>query len=339
MTKIRNDWTAAEVADLFNLPLVELLHQAQQVHRANFDPLKVQLATLLNIKTGACPEDCKYCSQSGFNKAALKKEKLMTLAEVRQRAEQAKANGATRFCMGAAWRSPNSADLDKVIEMIKMVNELGLESCVTLGMLSSEQAQRLKAADLDYYNHNLDTSPEYYKEIITTRTYQDRLDTLANVRAAGIKVCCGGIMGLGESREDRIHFLLQLANQEVQPESVPINQLIAVKGTPLQHAPRIDDMEFIRVVAIARIMMPKSYVRLSAGRDSMSEVLQLMCFFAGANSMHYGEKLLTEANALPEEDQQMLMRAGMQVEPLSAPLLIKAGHICHSDGQANAEGV
>lgn len=306
-------WNTKNVAELFDLPLIDLLFKAQTIHRQNFAPNQVQLATLLSIKTGTCPEDCSYCPQSAHYDTGLQKESLLDVAGVIKDAKQAKANGATRFCMGAAWRSPPKKDFPKVIEMIKAVKELGLESCVTLGMLDKEQAQQLHEAGLDYYNHNLDTSPEFYKKIITTRTYEDRLETLDHVRNAGIHVCCGGIVGMGETRQDRIEFLLQLANLPEPPQSVPINRLMAIKGTPLENVDKIDNLEFIRMIAVARIMMPTSFVRLSAGRDTMSEEMHALCFMAGANSMFSGEKLLTAPNPEMNNDNQLLSKLGMTI--------------------------
>ncbi len=309
MSKI---WDPVEVEQMYNSPFVTLLHKAQSIHQENFIPNKVQLSTLLSIKTGSCPEDCAYCPQSGKYNTKIQKERLIDIEKVKEKAKAAKACGATRFCMGAGWRNPSKRDLPKVIEMIKAVKELGMETCVTLGMLTTEQAQELKEAGLDYYNHNLDTSRRYYKEIITTRTYDDRLETLENVRKADINVCCGGIMGMGETREDRVDFLLQLANQDTPPESVPINKLMAMEGTPLgDQKPEIDNFEFIRTVAIARIMMPTSFVRLSAGRDNMSEEMQALCFMAGANSIFFGDKLLTASNPSNDRDVKLLEKLGI----------------------------
>lgn len=304
-------WTVAEISALFELPFNDLMFRAHQVHRENFDPNEVQVSTLLSIKTGACPEDCKYCPQSVHYNTGLEREKLLPLEEVRTAARAAKQSGASRFCMGAAWKRPSDRDLEKVIELVQVVREEGLESCLTLGMLSAAQAERLKAAGLDYYNHNLDTSPEYYKEIISTRTYQDRLDTLQNVRNVGMKVCCGGIVGMGEARADRVGLLKELANLPEPPDSVPINLLVKVAGTPLQDAPALDPLEFIRTIAVARILMPASRVRLSAGRNDMSDEMQAMCFFAGANSIFYGEKLLTTGNPEANSDQQLFDRLGI----------------------------
>lgn len=309
---IRHDWSVAEVLDLLALPFNELLFRAHQSHRLYFNPLEIQISTLLSIKTGACPEDCKYCPQSVRYETALEPESIMDVAAVLEAAGAAKAGGATRFCMGAAWRSPKDRDLDKVIAMIKGVRALGLETCVTLGMLKAQQAQRLKQAGLDYYNHNLDTSPDYYREVISTRTFEDRLETLENVRSAGLKVCCGGIVGMGETRQDRAELIVQLANLPTHPQSVPINNLVQVPGTPLDGVEPIDPLEFVRTIALARLLMPKSVVRLSAGRDEMSDELQALCFFAGANSIFYGDKLLTTGNPAAERDMALLARLGMQ---------------------------
>ncbi|AMX01464.1 biotin synthase BioB [Microbulbifer thermotolerans] len=311
---IRHDWTRQEVLDLFALPFSDLLFIAQQVHRAHFDPNRVQVSTLCSIKTGACPEDCAYCPQSARYDTGLEREKLMRVEKVVEEARAAKASGATRFCMGAAWRSPKKKDMPYVTQMVREVKALGLETCMTLGMLSDEQAQELADAGLDYYNHNLDTSPEYYGEIITTRTYQDRLETLERVRAAGMKVCAGGIIGMGEGERDRAGLLMQLANLPEHPESVPINMLVRVAGTPLEKERDLDPFEFIRCIAVARIMMPKSHVRLSAGREQMSDEMQALAFLAGANSIFYGEKLLTTANPEANKDMQLFKRLGIQPE-------------------------
>lgn len=311
---LRHDWQREEIEALFALPMNDLLFQAQQVHRQHFDSNKVQVSTLLSIKTGACPEDCKYCPQSAHYHTGVDRERLLAVEKVLQEAEGAKAQGASRFCMGAAWRNPKDRDMPYVIEMIKGVKELGLETCMTLGMLSAEQAQALKQAGLDYYNHNLDTSPEFYGEIISTRTYHDRLQTLSNVRDAGMKVCAGGIVGMGESRADRAGLLQQLANLPKHPESVPVNMLVKVKGTPFAELDDLDPFEFVRTIAVARILMPTSFVRLSAGRETMSDELQAMCFFAGANSIFYGERLLTTPNPEADKDQQLFERLG--IEPL-----------------------
>lgn len=310
-TALRHDWSHAEISALFDLPFNDLLFRAHTVHRDYHDANAVQLSTLMSIKTGACPEDCAYCPQSVRFDTGLKKEPLLELEAVRQAAEKAKAAGASRFCMGAAWRSPKDRDLDKVIAMVEVVKSLGLESCVTLGMLKPQQAERLADAGLDYYNHNLDTSPEYYEKIISTRTYQDRLDTLGHVRDAGIKVCCGGIVGMGETATDRVELLRQLANLPEHPDSVPINNLVQVQGTPLNGTRSFDELDFVRMIAVARILMPRSAVRLSAGREQMSESTQALCFFAGANSIFYGEKLLTTGNPDHLRDQALLKKLGI----------------------------
>jgi len=310
-SSVRHDWKIEEVNALFEMPLNDLMFQAQTVHRQNFDPNKVQVSTLLSIKTGACPEDCKYCPQSARYDTGLEKERLMEIEKVILRAQEAKQAGSTRFCMGAAWRNPRDRDMPYVTEMVKEVKKLGLETCMTLGMLTGDQARSLKTAGLDYYNHNLDTSPEFYGDIITTRTYQDRLDTLANVRSSGMNVCSGGIVGMGETTFDRSSLLVQLANLEHHPESVPINMLVKVKGTPMENVEDLDYFEFIRTIAIARIMMPKSYVRLSAGREAMNEQMQAMCFLAGANSIFYGCKLLTTSNPETHEDVTLFKKLGI----------------------------
>ncbi|GAB5382251.1 MAG: biotin synthase BioB [Aliiglaciecola sp.] len=311
MGQVRHDWTLDEVNRLFDMPFNDLLFEAQTVHRQHFDPNYVQVSTLLSIKTGACPEDCKYCPQSARYDTGLEKERLLEIEKVIQRAKEAKATGSTRFCMGAAWRNPKDRDMPYVIDMVKEVKKLGLETCMTLGMLSREQAVALKQAGLDYYNHNLDTSPEYYGDIITTRTYQDRLDTLQNVRDAGMHVCSGGIVGMGENADDRSGLLMQLANLERHPESVPINMLVKVKGTPLDSIDDLEPFEFIRTIAVARIMMPKSFVRLSAGREAMNEQMQSLCFMAGANSIFYGCKLLTTSNPETHEDVMLFKKLGI----------------------------
>src|SRR3954449_10618756 len=308
---LRYDWTRAEIAALFELPLPELMFRAQAAHRLFFDPTEIQIATLLSIKTGGCPEDCAYCPQSAHYDTGLKASKLMAVEAVLEEARAAKAAGADRFCMGAAWRSPKDRDVDTVCAMIEGVKALGLETCVTLGMLTGEQARRLKGAGLDYYNHNLDTSPEFYGAIITTRTYQDRLETLENVRAAGIHVCCGGIVGMGESREDRVGLIHTLATLPKHPESVPINFLVQVEGTPLAGTGALETFEFVRTIAVARITMPGSRVRLSAGREAMSEEMQALCFLAGANSIFYGPKLLTTPNPDADQDRVLLQKLGM----------------------------
>jgi biotin synthase len=308
---IRHDWTLEEVNALYNMPFNDLMFKAQTVHRTHFDPNYVQVSTLLSIKTGACPEDCKYCPQSARYDTGLEKERLMEIEKVIQRAKEARATGSTRFCMGAAWRNPRERDMPYVVDMVKQVKSLGLETCMTLGMLTREQAIALKQAGLDYYNHNLDTSPEYYGDIITTRTYQDRLDTLQNVRDAGMHVCSGGIVGMGEKGDDRAGLLIALSNLERHPESVPINMLVKVKGTPLDKVDDLDPFEFIRTIAIARIMMPQSFVRLSAGREAMNEQMQAMCFMAGANSIFYGCKLLTTSNPETHEDVMLFKKLGI----------------------------
>jgi biotin synthase len=312
----RHDWTREEVRALFDLPFPDLMFSAQNVHRQNFDPAEVQISTLLSIKTGGCPEDCAYCPQSAHYETGVAAEKLMPLDAVLAQARAAKEGGASRFCMGAAWRSPKDRDLDAVCAMVEGVKALGLETCVTLGMLDGAQAHRLKDAGLDYYNHNLDTSPEFYDRIITTRTYQDRLDTLDHVREAGIHVCCGGIVGMGETREDRVGMIATLASLPVHPESVPINMLVKVAGTPLADKDSLDSraldgIEFVRTVAVARICMPRSMVRLSAGRETMSEETQALCFLAGANSIFYGPKLLTTPNPDRDRDRELMERLGM----------------------------
>ena len=304
-------WTRQQVADLFELPFNDLVFQAASVHRTHHDANKVQLSSLLSIKTGACPEDCAYCPQSARYKTGLKKEKLLPLDQIVAAAEKAKANGAGRFCMGAAWRSPKDSDIAEVSAAVKAVKALGLETCATLGMLNEEHAQALNDAGLDYYNHNLDTSPEFYAEVITTRTYDDRLETLQNVRDAGMKVCCGGIVGMGEDQADRVGLLLTLANLTPQPESVPINNLVKVAGTPLAEQEDIDPFDFVRTVAVARILMPKSYVRLSAGREEMNDQMQALCFLAGANSIFYGDQLLTTGNATVEHDRDLFEKLGI----------------------------
>lgn len=311
---VRSDWSRKEVEQLFALPFNDLLFHAQTIHRQHFNPNEVQVSTLCSIKTGACPEDCAYCPQSARYDTGLEREQLMAIEAVVKEAEAAKEAGATRFCMGAAWRSPRAKDMGAVLEMVKGVKSLGMETCMTLGMLDNEQAKSLADAGLDYYNHNLDTSPEYYGDIITTRTYQDRLDTLSNVRDAGMNVCSGGIVGMGEEESDRIGLLLQLANMPQHPESVPINQLVKVEGTPLDQVEDLDAFDFVRTIAVARILMPKSHVRLSAGRETMNDQTQSLAFFAGANSIFYGEKLLTTANPEQNRDMQLFTRLGIQPE-------------------------
>ena len=311
---IRHDWNREEVEALFAQPFNDLLFQAQTLHRHYFDPNQVQVSTLLSIKTGACPEDCAYCPQSTRYETGLEAEKLMEVEQVLEQARAAKASGATRFCMGAAWRSPKNRDMPYVVAMVKGVGELGLESCMTLGMLTDDQALELADAGLDYYNHNLDTSPEFYGDIITTRTYQDRLDTLQHVRKAGMKVCSGGIVGMGEQQGDRAGMLQQLANLPQHPESVPINMLVRVEGTPLADQEDLDPFEFIRTIAVARIMMPASHVRLSAGREEMNEQMHALAYFAGANSIFYGEKLLTTPNPRANADMTLFSRLGIEPE-------------------------
>jgi biotin synthase len=308
---VRHDWTREEVAALFNLPFPDLIFHAQRIHRMHFDPREVQISTLLSIKTGGCPEDCAYCPQSARYATGVKAEKLMEIDAVLAEARAAKAGGASRFCMGAAWRAPKDRDLDEVCTMVEGVKALGLETCATLGMLTAPQAQRLRNAGLDFYNHNLDSSPEFYGDIITTRIYRDRLDTLEHVRAAGIAVCCGGIIGMSETREDRIGLIATLASLPAHPESVPINMLVRVEGTPLAGAAPLDPLEFVRMIAVARIAMPASVVRLSAGREDMSEETQALAFLAGANSIFYGPKLLTTPNPERGRDMALLDKLGM----------------------------
>ncbi|WP_432453187.1 MULTISPECIES: biotin synthase BioB [unclassified Agarivorans] len=315
---LRHDWTVNEVNALFSLPFNDLMFQAQCVHRANFDPNQVQVSTLLSIKTGACPEDCKYCPQSAHHKTDLKTERLLEVEHVLKEAEKAKANGSTRFCMGAAWKNPKQRDMPYLVKMVEGVKQMGMETCMTLGMLEKQQAERLAEAGLDYYNHNLDTSREFYQEIITTRTYDQRLDTLEHVRSAGMKVCSGGIMGMGETATDRSALLVQLANLPSHPESVPINMLVKVKGTLLEDVEDMDQFDFIRCIAVARIMMPRSHVRLSAGREEMNQQVQALCFMAGANSIFYGCKLLTTPN--PDENQDLQLFNKLGIRPESAEL-------------------
>ncbi|WP_353285964.1 biotin synthase BioB [Wolbachia endosymbiont (group A) of Rhorus exstirpatorius] len=306
------EWTFAKADQTFNLPFPELIYIAQTEHRKQFNPSEVQISTLLSIKTGSCPENCSYCPQSAHYNTGLQKKPLLEIAEVIEAAKCAKEAGSSRFCMGAAWRGPRDQDLTIVCEMVKEVKKLGLETCVTLGLLKYYQANMLKEAGLDFYNHNIDTSEEYYHKVITTRILQDRLKTLEHVRASGIKVCCGGILGMGETNEDRIKMLVLLANLGNPPESVPINMLIKIPGTPLEDVADVDPFDFVRTIAIARIMMPKSYVRLSAGREKMSDELQALCFLAGANSIFYGEKLLTAQNPVPEQDNHLFQRLGLR---------------------------
>jgi biotin synthase len=311
LSPIRHDWTRPEIGALFDLPFPELMFRAQSIHRQHFDPTEVQISTLLSIKTGGCPEDCAYCPQSARYDTGLHAERLMALDEVLAEARAAKIAGASRFCMGAAWRSPKDRELEVVCAMVERVKAIGLETCATLGMLTALQARRLKQAGLDYYNHNLDTSPEFYGEIITTRVFADRLETLHHVREAGIHVCCGGIVGMGESRADRIGMIAALASLPVHPESVPINMLVRVAGTPLADEPALDPFEFVRTIAIARITMPRAVVRLSAGREDMSEQTQALCFLAGANSIFYGPKLLTTANPDRDRDRELMDKLGL----------------------------
>nr|WP_295370790.1 biotin synthase BioB [uncultured Sphingosinicella sp.] len=327
---IRVDWGRGDIAALFDLPFLDLLHEAQTIHRRHHAPNEVQLSTLLSIKTGGCPEDCGYCSQSAFAKSGLKAEKLIDVDAVLAAAAEAKAGGSGRFCMGAAWREPKDRDMDALCTMVSGVKAMGLETCMTLGMLSDDQASRLAGAGLDYYNHNLDSSPEYYAEVITTRTWQERLDTLERVRASGMSVCCGGIVGMGESREDRVGFLHALATLPAHPESVPINALVPIKGTALgdrlieERNTKIDDIEFVRTVAVARITMPRSIVRLSAGRESMSESTQALCFLAGANSIFTGDKLLTTGNAGAGADARLFEKLGLAPTTSEEPARVAA---------------
>ena len=307
-SKIKNNWSTKELQDIYDLPFNDLIWKAQNIHREFHNPNEIQISTLMSIKTGGCPEDCKYCSQSIRYDTDINLEKTLPLADIVKQAKAAKASGASRFCMGAAWRNLTQSNLSKVKDMVKEVKSLGLETCVTLGMVSDAQAKELKDVGLDYYNHNLDTSEEYYKKVVTTRTYQDRLDTLKHVRDAGVKVCSGGILGLGEENIDRVKLIQVLANLEVHPESVPINRLVKVKGTPYFDNKEIDEFDFIRVIALARIAMPKSFVRLSAGRDTMNDHMQSLCFLAGANSIFYGEELLTTKNSTIEHDQELLKK-------------------------------
>lgn len=311
---IRNDWQAQEVAELFTLPLNDLLFRAQQCHRQYFDPNTIQISSLLSIKTGRCAENCGYCSQSAHHDTNLASESLLDVESVIEAAKKAQQNGSDRFCMGAAWSTPNKRDFPKVVEMVKQVKALGMETCVTLGMLDEQQVSDLKSAGLDFYNHNLDTSPEYYDKVVTTRTYQDRLDTISRVQHAGVHVCSGGILGMGETRQDRISLLLQLANLEQHPDSVPMNTLVQVKGTPMFGVDKIEPLEFVRTIAVTRILMPASWVRLSAGREGMSDEFQALCFFAGANSIFYGERLLTTANADTNKDQQLFEKLGLSAQ-------------------------
>ncbi len=309
---LRFDWQSAEIEALFQLPFNDLLFRAQQAHRDHFDPNEVQISTLLSIKTGGCPEDCGYCPQSVHHETAVAAEGLLDVEAVVEGARNARQAGASRFCMGAAWRNPRGRNFERVLEMVERVRAEGLETCMTLGMLDAEQARQLKQAGLDYYNHNLDTSPEFYGEIISTRTYEDRLETISQVRAAGINVCCGGIVGMGESRADRVSLMEQLARQQPHPESVPVNMLVRVQGTPLEAVDTLDPFEFVRSIAVARILMPRSHVRLSAGREQMSDEMQALCFLAGANSIFYGEKLLTTPNPAADGDRRLFERLGLR---------------------------
>ena len=329
---LRHDWSRAEVLALLDLPFPELMHRAGSVHREHFDPRQVQVSTLLSIKTGGCPEDCGYCPQSARYNTGLKAHKLLSVEEVIEKATAAKAAGASRFCMGAAWRSPKDKDVAQVAEMVTAVKALGLEACATLGMLNGEQANTLKSAGLDYYNHNLDTAPEFYGDVIKTREYQDRLDTLEHVRHAGLKTCCGGIVGMGETREQRAGLLQTLANLPEHPGSVPINRLVQVEGTPLHGTALLDPFEFVRTIAVARLLMPKSVVRLSAGRAEMSEELQAMCFLAGANSIFYGEKLLTTGNPDVAADQALFERLGLQPMPMVEESKTVHADVLHAAG-------
>jgi biotin synthase len=333
---LRNDWTISEVAEIFDLPFMDLVFRAQQVHRRFQVPNRVQISTLLSIKTGACPEDCAYCPQSARFNTGLTASELMDVETVSMRARAAKNSGATRFCMGAAYRSPKAKDLRKVIAMIREVKSLGLETCATLGMLKPSQAQELKDAGLDFYNHNLDSSASYYEKIISTRTYRDRLDTLQAVRDAGLKVCCGGIVGMGEEHRDRVELLHTLATLSEHPESVPINQLVRVAGTPLADAAPLDPFDFVRTIAVARILMPASHVRLSAGRGEMSDELQALCFMAGANSIFYGDKLLTTGNPDTEHDQRLFQRLKINTEQAPAE---HAEHVARAAGAPTAAAV
>lgn len=322
---LRNDWTHAEISELFDQPFNDLLFQAQTIHRQHFNPNSIQVSTLLSIKTGACPEDCGYCSQSNSYETPLTPQKKLKLAEVLNAAQAAKDSGSSRFCMGAAWRNPHERDMPYVLELVREVKSMGLETCMTLGMLDPSQAERLADAGLDYYNHNLDTSREHYNNVITTRTFDDRLLTLENVRNSGMKVCSGGILGLGEQRKDRVSLLHELATQPIHPESVPINMLVPIAGTPLQDAPRVSVIEWVRTIAVARILMPTSYVRLSAGRESLTDAEQALCFMAGANSFFYGEQLLTTPNSETNRDNQLFEQLGLSKE--KAKVNVKAAAI------------
>ncbi len=317
---LRNDWTRAEIQALYQQPFLDLVFQAQKIHRQYFEANAIQVSTLLSIKTGKCPEDCKYCSQSARYDSKLEAEKRIAVEKVISEAQQAKASGSTRFCMGAAWRNPHERDMPYVLDMVREVKALGLETCMTLGMLNASQAERLKGAGLDYYNHNLDTSREYYPNVISTRSFDDRLDTLSHVREAGLKVCSGGIVGLGEETKDRIGLLFELATLPIHPESVPINMLVPMQGTPLAEVEKLDVTEWIRTIAVARIIMPKSYIRLSAGRESLSDADQALAFMAGANSLFSGEKLLTTPNTAQGKDQQLFQKLGLHAEKAKSQL-------------------
>lgn len=324
---LRNDWTRAEIQALYQQPFLDLVFQAQQIHRQYFEANAIQVSTLLSIKTGKCPEDCKYCSQSARYDSKLEAEKRIAVEKVISEAQQAKASGSTRFCMGAAWRNPHERDMPYVLDMVREVKALGLETCMTLGMLNTSQAERLKGAGLDYYNHNLDTSREYYPNVISTRSFDERLDTLSHVREAGLKVCSGGIVGLGEETKDRVGLLFELATLPIHPESVPINMLVPMQGTPLAEVEKLDVTEWIRTIAVARIIMPKSYIRLSAGRESLSDADQALAFMAGANSLFSGEKLLTTPNTAEGKDQQLFQKLGLHAEkakPQLAELTVDA---------------
>ena len=324
---LRNDWTRAEIQAIYQQPFLDLVFQAQQIHRQYFEANAIQVSTLLSIKTGKCPEDCKYCSQSARYDSKLEAEKRIAVEKVISEAQQAKASGSTRFCMGGAWRNPHERDMPYVLDMVREVKALGLETCMTLGMLNASQAERLKGAGLDYYNHNLDTSREYYPNVISTRSFDDRLDTLSHVREAGLKVCSGGIVGLGEETKDRIGLLFELATLPIHPESVPINMLVPMQGTPLAEVDKLDVTEWIRTIAVARIIMPKSYIRLSAGRESLSDADQALAFMAGANSLFSGEKLLTTPNTAEGKDQQLFQKLGLHAEkakPQLAELTVDA---------------
>lgn len=329
----RHDWSQQEIENLLALPFTDLIFRAQSIHRSQFDPNRIQVSTLLSIKTGACAEDCGYCSQSAKYNTELEREKLLPLEEVLKAARSAKEKGASRFCMGAAWRNPTDKNLSRVIEMIRGVHDLGMETCVTLGMLTADQALQLKDAGLDYYNHNLDTSPEFYGNVISTRTFQDRLDTLEHVRAQGINVCSGGILGMGESRADRSSMLRELANLPKHPESVPINMLVQIEGTPMFGVDELDPFEFVRTIAVARIIMPESYVRLSAGRNQMSDEMQALCFLAGANSIFYGDRLLTTDNPGADADLRLFQRLGLEFEQHSELQATEAGCGRHKSEQ------